>query len=745
MVSGPLFYIISDEGFLAKQIAFKVEEKLCRGVIVHGVEDLKERGDYVFFIAGFSSEEVFSREKVIFFLNYIKEISAKCEVVVPYIPHNKFEYVSFITKEARERGLQVVYVGELYGEEVGDSLRSFWREGRLVIPEYDFDGYFLTVKQAADYLIRGIFSYGFGKEEIVVAAKMRAFDFVKMAREIVDDGRIYKAHMVQGTMPCFDFEEVKFDKEELGKTLEWLKSRGQVPVKTEKITETKRKTRKIKLKVHWPKLKKGRRFFKRLMVLGIIGFWILAMPFLILLGAFFLMNVGFERLDKLDVVKSGAYFEASRTLATIADESFFVFDEGRSVAQLVRDVSSSGKGIGEVLVSGKEIKEKVLGSEKYDVKNLTDRLYLQMDVLSRQISLLSGNQEMSKFLPDSDLGELSFYLTEGKKIVKEIPNIMGSGKKRKYLVVMQDSRELRPTGGKIESVGIFTFEEGRLSDKTFHSSDSLDRQLRGVSVPPLALEKYLGLRNWNLTNSNWDADFKIAAGRMSWFFEKETGEMVDGVVGVDRDVFNDLTNFKGDFWEWGKVVLQNLQIKNIQVFVDNDKVGDELRKLNWDGGIPSDECGENCQINYVGVVEANVGNNKVNPEVERSERWDMKVTGNKIENRLEINYNNLSEKDSYKNYIRILSGKGGKFSGEGSETFVEILPGEKEKVVFSWTVEKTVDVSKKGKMVVVMRKQPGIRSTMASISLDLTSSLTGNVVRRYNTGLNQDFRGEIDW
>ena len=51
--------------------------------------------------------------------------------------------------------------------------------------------------------------------------------------------------------------------------------------------------------------------------------------------------------------------------------------------------------------------------------------------------------------------------------------------------------------------------------------------------PPPELKKYLGEAGWYLRDSNWSPDFPVSALRAEWFFEKESGRQVDGVIGVN--------------------------------------------------------------------------------------------------------------------------------------------------------------------------------------------------------------------
>jgi hypothetical protein len=125
------------------------------------------------------------------------------------------------------------------------------------------------------------------------------------------------------------------------------------------------------------------------------------------------------------------------------------------------------------------------------------------------------------------------------------PQMAGFKEPKTYLVLLQNSNELRPTGGFIGSVGVATFEQGFLSDFSIQDVYALDGQLKGHVDPPLPIRELLGQEHWYLRDSNWDPDFKLSAEKAIWFYEKETGGHVDGVVAVNVPVVVDVLTATG--------------------------------------------------------------------------------------------------------------------------------------------------------------------------------------------------------
>lgn len=121
----------------------------------------------------------------------------------------------------------------------------------------------------------------------------------------------------------------------------------------------------------------------------------------------------------------------------------------------------------------------------------------------------------------------------------------GFGEEKTYLVLLQNSMEIRPTGGFIGSVARVTFYEGKMTDFTIQDVYALDGQLRGHVDPPGPVRDILGQEHWYLRDSNWDPDFQISGEKALWFYEKEAGERLDGVIALNSSFIRRLLEAVG--------------------------------------------------------------------------------------------------------------------------------------------------------------------------------------------------------
>ncbi len=117
---------------------------------------------------------------------------------------------------------------------------------------------------------------------------------------------------------------------------------------------------------------------------------------------------------------------------------------------------------------------------------------------------------------------------------------IGANGTRRYLIVFENSNELRPTGGFIGSYGLMDLEDGAIKNIEIPAGGSYD--LRAGFNRRIAAPQQLALVNprWEFQDANWFADFPTSAQSLTWFYEKSGGPTVDGVIAVTSNVMQAL-------------------------------------------------------------------------------------------------------------------------------------------------------------------------------------------------------------
>ncbi len=118
----------------------------------------------------------------------------------------------------------------------------------------------------------------------------------------------------------------------------------------------------------------------------------------------------------------------------------------------------------------------------------------------------------------------------------------------KYLILFQNNAEIRSSGGFIGSYAVAEIHNLKIENLTFNTNIiALDRQFSdaGFVQAPAPLAKFLKGKSWELRDSNYDASFPEASQDILSFYQKETGENVDGVIALNAQVMVDLLKTTG--------------------------------------------------------------------------------------------------------------------------------------------------------------------------------------------------------
>ncbi|MBI3560075.1 DUF4012 domain-containing protein, partial [Candidatus Gottesmanbacteria bacterium] len=279
--------------------------------------------------------------------------------------------------------------------------------------------------------------------------------------------------------------------------------------------------------------------------------------------------------------------------------------------------------------------------------------------------------------------------------------------KKTYLILLQNSMELRPTGGFIGSIATVTAADGMIATPVVQDVYALDGQLKGHVDPPGPIKELLQQEHWYLRDSNWDPDFAVSGARAAWFYEKETGQTVDGVIAIATPFLTDLLgvigpldlpdyndritkdNFfgkslfytkadffpgstqkkdflgslmvalmgrltsgnQGDIPALAGVVGNALTRGDIQFWFPEREVASIAEQAGWAGEVnrpvPCESLSPPCMVNRVTLVESNMGVNKVNSFIKRSvkQREDVSEDG-AVEGKISLTYHNTSTDDS---------------------------------------------------------------------------------------------------
>ncbi|MDP1759975.1 MAG: hypothetical protein Q8L01_00690, partial [Candidatus Woesebacteria bacterium] len=183
------------------------------------------------------------------------------------------------------------------------------------------------------------------------------------------------------------------------------------------------------------------------------------------------------------------------------------------------------------------------------------------------------------------------------------------------------------------------------------------------------------------------------------------------------------------------------------------------------------DCGLNCIQDNYSLIDANLGVNKANYFIERSQEVDLIVNKEYINHELVVKYNNnatnvVGARGLYKNYTRLLIpqestnvsikaiNSNGDFTNLEFDSveinnrkeigfLLEVLPGSSQKIQIVWDLPND-KLKQGGEYKILIRKQAGTNDDglkVNVVSKDL--SLTGKALPVYNTTLARDFSASL--
>ena len=128
-------------------------------------------------------------------------------------------------------------------------------------------------------------------------------------------------------------------------------------------------------------------------------------------------------------------------------------------------------------------------------------------------------------------------IESAKPLVKALPALLGESEEKKYLVLFQNDKELRPTGGFITAFAIFRVEKGVIHIDRSDDIYKIDDSIYGKPTAPEPLQKYLKVYSLNLRDSNISPDFIESMKTFNSLYDKSSQKIkVDGIIALDTDV-----------------------------------------------------------------------------------------------------------------------------------------------------------------------------------------------------------------
>ncbi len=129
------------------------------------------------------------------------------------------------------------------------------------------------------------------------------------------------------------------------------------------------------------------------------------------------------------------------------------------------------------------------------------------------------------------------FVSQAKPLIKVLPDLLGATSPKKYLIIFQNDKELRPTGGFITAYSVFNLDKGVIHVDRSDNIYNLDNTISSKPAAPAILQQYLRVGVLNLRDSNLSPDFLTSMDTFNSLYNKAGAKIkVDGIIALDTNV-----------------------------------------------------------------------------------------------------------------------------------------------------------------------------------------------------------------
>jgi len=274
--------------------------------------------------------------------------------------------------------------------------------------------------------------------------------------------------------------------------------------------------------------------------------------------------------ERLSAIENGFYIKNFGFIYNQLDDFYSLLSAANILSATINDTANFALNFNDYLNGKvsfinlpKPQKIKILNI-LYSSESLLEKIKDNLDFAFAQITKAQTNVFLSplrnKLLETKDaIDEARQFTEKAIPLVKFLPEFLGYPEKSSFLILLQNSDELRPTGGFIGTYGIFEMENGDMIRNDTHDIYHMDMPVKDLLnvAPPEPLKKYLNMEKWYMRDSNWSPDWPASAEKIEWFYKTEnellpsknkinnfSGDF-DGIIGITPELIIDLLKITG--------------------------------------------------------------------------------------------------------------------------------------------------------------------------------------------------------
>jgi hypothetical protein len=168
------------------------------------------------------------------------------------------------------------------------------------------------------------------------------------------------------------------------------------------------------------------------------------------------------------------------------------------------------------------------------------------------------------------------------------PTLLGEDGPVTYMLLAQNSDELRASGGFISTISLLTLERGKLGQLEVKDSYAYDQFTVDHPFAPEPMQRHMGIILWTTRDGNWSPDFPTTVRDVESLYHLENTGAIDGVMAFDLQAVQAVLRAVGP-----------LELEQYGDRVDADNVLGKMREY-WSA--PTPEGWREHRKDFVGVM-----------------------------------------------------------------------------------------------------------------------------------------------
>lgn len=152
------------------------------------------------------------------------------------------------------------------------------------------------------------------------------------------------------------------------------------------------------------------------------------------------------------------------------------------------------------------------------------------------------------------IGNAANLFVNAQPLLINLPAMLGDKEEKRYLVLFQNDKELRPTGGFITAYAQFRLVKGKAILEKADDIYSLDSaKKKNFPAPREITTFHKGVYTLNIRDSNLSPDFKFSMQQFEELYDAVSGhEKIDGIWAVDTHVLVEALKILGPTYVYGR-------------------------------------------------------------------------------------------------------------------------------------------------------------------------------------------------